>query len=158
MKALTPSTNMRKCQTRFSDEICSRCLTPGHSVSNREFVTEPLFAPGSLPLGSVRGCRMIKHVDIQSPHIIVAIQPLPVVGIRVYLAATVTLRNEIHNQLPKPPLSSVHNPAFALRTVIFCDQLCSEVTTPRRHTTQMNAESLKNTVPSQFSNPACITG
>lgn len=101
---------------------------------------------------------MIKHVDIQSHHIIVAIQPLPVVVAERIFSTTVTLRNEIHNQLPQSPLSSVHNPAFALRTVIFYAQLCSEVSTPRRHTTQMNAESLKNTLPSQFSNPACITG
>lgn len=80
---------------------------------------------------------MIKHVDIHSHHIIVAIQPLPVVVAELIFSTTVTLRNEIHNQVRQSPLSSVHSPASALRTVILCDQLCSEVTTSRRHTTQM---------------------
>lgn len=56
---------------------------------------------------------MIKHVDIQSHHIIVAIQPLPVVVAERIFGTTVTLTNEIHNHLPQspPPLcTTLHLP------------------------------------------------
>lgn len=60
---------------------------------------------------------MIKHVDIHNHHIIVAIQPLPVVVIELIFSTPATLRNEIHNQLAQSPLSSVHSPAFACNSL-----------------------------------------
>lgn len=102
MKALTPPTNTRKCQTWLSAAISSRCLTQVTHCPNRELVL-PLCLQQA-PFGSLRGCSMIKHVDIQSHHIIVAIQPLTVVVVERIFSTTVTLTNETHNHLPQSPL------------------------------------------------------